>query len=683
MSETPLPTPSSSLRPIAHSATMQSQFDQHQTWCVSFSKRLTAMAEWFDNNHLTDAAVYAEINRLRYQLSSQQVMVAVVAEFSRGKSELINALFFAHYGRRIMPAGAGRTTMCPTEIGWNPALPISIRLLPIRTRTEAGSLAHWRVRPDAWVSFAFNPQEPDEMAQTIAKVSDVQRISVQEASQLGFWLPDTPDGKRHPDNPVPDRLGQVEVPLWRHACINIPHPLLQQGLVVLDTPGLNAVGVEPDLTMALLGQAQATLFVLSADTGVTKSDLDLWREHLSHAAAAHIPRYAILNKIDTLWDELKRPGEVEAELEKQCIDAAQLLSISRQSVIAVSAQKGLIAKIRRDKALLMRSKLPELESVLGGHLVRQRQSIIQQNCIGGIHRLYLLGKQALERRHREMSTQRASAQAALDAGAQSIEQQLTALHTQKQAVASAADALRQMQLSCIHGVNESLEQINAGALENAVQTIEKSLSSSLFKLGLRQAYEGAFKQLEANIQSAQQKLSALQERLLLGLQSMNTQHGFAIALMPAPTLDDLTRQLAALRASYMHHLDFGHSWRLINKTYLSSLLQTLRTQLAELFEPARTHITQWQNTTVEVFKTEFEAREHNLQNHIASLKTLRHSSTQAQAQLAFCDSQLQEISHQSKRLAALSKGLEEDLGEQPHGLSQGDPQGDHFQPQQA
>jgi hypothetical protein len=34
----------------------------------------------------------------------------------RGKSELINAIFFADYGKRILPSSAGRTTMRPTEL---------------------------------------------------------------------------------------------------------------------------------------------------------------------------------------------------------------------------------------------------------------------------------------------------------------------------------------------------------------------------------------------------------------------------------------------------------------------------------------------------------------------------------------------------------------------------------------
>ena len=81
-----------------------------------------------------DDSVRERLQRLEEQVRTDKIMVAFVAEFSRGKSELINAIFFAGYGRRIMPASAGRTTMCPTELGYEAALPSSLRLLPIETR---------------------------------------------------------------------------------------------------------------------------------------------------------------------------------------------------------------------------------------------------------------------------------------------------------------------------------------------------------------------------------------------------------------------------------------------------------------------------------------------------------------------------------------------------------------------
>ena len=93
--------------------------------------------------------------------------------------------------------------------------------------------------------------------------------------------------------------------MWRHALINYPHPLLKRGLVVLDTPGLNAIGAEPELTLSLLPTAHATVFILGADTGVTKSDLAIWRDHLSGHART---RFVVLNKIDALFDPLTPPA---------------------------------------------------------------------------------------------------------------------------------------------------------------------------------------------------------------------------------------------------------------------------------------------------------------------------------------------------------------------------------------
>ena len=97
-------------------------------------------------------------------------------------------------------------------------------------------------------------------------------------------------------------MEKVEIPAWRHAMISYPHPLLKSGLVVLDTPGLNALGTEPELTLSMIPNAHAVLFLLAMDTGVTKSDLDVWQKYVQPAATRRI---AVLNKIDLMWDELK------------------------------------------------------------------------------------------------------------------------------------------------------------------------------------------------------------------------------------------------------------------------------------------------------------------------------------------------------------------------------------------
>jgi hypothetical protein len=34
-----------------------------------------------------------------------------------------------------------------------------------------------------------------------------------------------------------DENGMVEISQWRHAIVNFPHPLLKEGLIIVDTPG--------------------------------------------------------------------------------------------------------------------------------------------------------------------------------------------------------------------------------------------------------------------------------------------------------------------------------------------------------------------------------------------------------------------------------------------------------------
>jgi hypothetical protein len=127
-------------------------------------------------------------------------------------------------------------------------------------------------------------------------------------------------------------------------------PLLQQGLVILDTPGLNAIGTEPELTLSLLPNAHAVLFILAADTGVTQSDLAIWNEHIRAPGGRKKGRLVVLNKIDSMWDELKSDDEINAEITKQTNSCAWTLDLPSSQIFPISAQKALVAKINDDDA---------------------------------------------------------------------------------------------------------------------------------------------------------------------------------------------------------------------------------------------------------------------------------------------------------------------------------------------
>ncbi|MDQ6882282.1 MAG: dynamin family protein, partial [Pseudomonadota bacterium] len=377
------------------------QFDQHGAWRREFALRLKLLSEWLRDHELLDAAVEERLRRLETQMRSDKVMVAFVAEFSRGKSELINAIFFAGYKRRIMPASAGRTTMCPTELGYDGDVPPCLRLLPIESRLQPQALMEWRMVPEKWVRVDLDVNDPAQLAKAFEKVAEVRHVTVEEATALGFWHADSPE-----DNPpMMASSGLVEVPRWRHALINIAHPLLKQGLVILDTPGLNAIGAEPELTVNLIPQAHAVVFILAADTGVTKSDLAIWREHLISESDSSDSRLVVLNKIDTMWDSLSTPAQVQAQIDRQRATSAEILGLRLDQVIAVSAQKGLVAKVNNDAALLQASQLPVLELALSQGVMGQRQKILQHGVSVGIGELKIEAGRAINIRRRDLAEQ--------------------------------------------------------------------------------------------------------------------------------------------------------------------------------------------------------------------------------------------------------------------------------------
>ena len=92
---------------------------------------MTRLRTWLARNDVGNAQADMRLQYLLDRLRDDKLTVAFVAEFSRGKSELINAIFFAEYGKRVLPSAAGRTTMCPTELLYDATLPPCIRALPI------------------------------------------------------------------------------------------------------------------------------------------------------------------------------------------------------------------------------------------------------------------------------------------------------------------------------------------------------------------------------------------------------------------------------------------------------------------------------------------------------------------------------------------------------------------------
>ena len=628
------------------------QFDQHGAWRRAFAQQLKQLAEWMSNHDLMDAAVQERLLRLEGQVRTDKVMVAFVAEFSRGKSELINAIFFADYGRRIMPASAGRTTMCPTELGYDSTLPPSLRLLPIETRLQMQGLADWRLKPERWVEIALDVNNADQIAKALEKVSEIRRVSIEDARALGFWHDDLTD-----ENPVPDVDGLVEVPMWRHALINIPHPLLKQGLVILDTPGLNAVGAEPELTVNLIPQAHAVVFILSADTGVTRSDLSIWREHLATSTDSMDARLVVLNKIDTLWDSLNSPEQVQAQLGRQCRTSAEMLGIPLEQVVPVSAQKGLVAKIACDDVLLESSGLPALEEVLAQGVMGRRQAILRAAVATGVANLRAETSRVINIRRRDLDDQMAELRSLRGKNASVIESMRHRIEQEQEEFDRSAAKIQAVRAVHLKLLREVFQQLGSKALKTELTELSKLLQQKGLKLGVRKIYLETFDKLKGTVDKAQASGVEIQAMLAGTFRQLNAEFGFSLQVPPAPQLEHFLQDLAHIEQSHLQYLGVSNALKLAQPEFSERLVRALGTRLRTVYESAANDLELWSKSATAQLDAQLRERRRSFSRRIEAVDRIQQAASGLVERIAEIEAGEDELIQLEQRLQELTSQL--------------------------
>ncbi|MGX5200844.1 dynamin family protein [Aliikangiella sp. IMCC44632] len=452
--------------------------DSFDEWKADIGRSLSRFRLWLRRNQLFDQSVDDRLYSLQESLKSEYLTLAFVGEFSRGKTELINSLFFSEYGQRILPSEAGRTTMCPTEIFFDrkenrPYL----RLLPIETRLDSTTLSDFRRMPSQWTEVPLMTGSAQEMTLALHTITQTKDVSREEALALGF--------DEDMLEPSENDESLVEIPAWRHAQVSFPHPLLKRGLCILDTPGLNALGSEPELTLKLLPQVQAIVFLLGADTGVTASDMAIWENYIQSIDQGNqLGLFAVLNKIDTLWDELSSRKKIDKALKRMVSTTARQLQIAPAQVLPVSAQKALVARVKNDKSLLIKSQIAELEHVLSVSLLENKENYITETVIENATNLIKDAMQLLNNKSDKLQTQKLELESLKGASKEKVSELIESNRADLKVFEHRLHAIRPSQRLLERQTQILLSTIGSKVLSKEVELTLNELVNSKTTIGL-------------------------------------------------------------------------------------------------------------------------------------------------------------------------------------------------------
>jgi len=641
----------------------QDQLDQslnsYTVWREKLIQTIQNFQGWLEDNELASSEQEFRIFETIEALRNDRLTVAFVAEFSRGKTELINALFFAHYGQRLLPSEAGRTTMCPTELFHDPDYPEAyIRLLPIETRRDEQSISELKQEPIQWTQIQLNIDDTEQVSHALHEVIKTRQVPIAKARELGLYDESSdPYFRAHGKPPE-----QVEIPHWRHAMISFPHELLKKGLVILDTPGLNAMGNEPELTLSMLPSAQAVMFLLAADTGVTHSDMEMWEQHVRTVRdQADQNLVVVLNKIDTLWDELKDSSSINASIESQRLSSAEQLQIDPDRVFPISAQKGLIGKVRNDAQLLKKSRLQELENFMAETVLPGKQEIVRNNLISQIGGLVDDNLILLENRKNASTGQITELRSLRGKNADVIMHLMAKSREEQAAYLRNVESFQNSRRLLQNQARNMLESLSMDTLDRLIKKTRESMTHSWTTAGLKRGMETFFD----GTRDAMEQVSshAEQTRMLIRAtyKKFHEEHGLPQIM---PKQYSVTRFSTELERLYQEAETFRRSpvtamteQSYVTKRFFISLVSHTRSLFFKANQDADTWLKEVMNPLVRQIK-EHKA---TMEKRLETLRRISESRDTLEARIKELDANLRETKQQIDTLQQMQHTIHSPL----------------------
>jgi hypothetical protein len=364
-------------------------------------------------------ALAAEIDRLR----TNRFAVAVMGDFKTGKSTLINGLL----GRDVLPTD----------------------LLPC---TAALCRITYAEKPYARVHFRDGCEQDIPLDDLVAFTTKLSDESAQAAS------------------------------LVREVEVGYPIELCRNGVVLLDTPGLDDEAGLTDITISVLPQVDAVLFVMIPEKPVSEREREFFAEklliHQVHRVlfvVNGIDRVAETTErqriLDVVEHRLRKPllarleslaGEPDATL------APQFASLSSSEVLAVSARNALRAKREISGTLPMDLGFAALEQQLQHLVLSERGALLLARAERLQRRVAPEIDAVIDERLAELDSRRKRLVQEVNAVYGCVQEIKVASDGHAQRISDAATAANRIYSENVNSLLEQAQRVGAKSIDEAI-----------------------------------------------------------------------------------------------------------------------------------------------------------------------------------------------------------------------
>ncbi|HAA29312.1 MAG TPA: dynamin [Cyanobacteria bacterium UBA8553] len=297
-----------------------------------------------------------DLNRTSKNLSQGVFRLLVLGDMKRGKSTFLNALI----GENLLPSDVNPCTALLTVL---------------------------RYGSEKKVTVYFNDgRSPEEL--DFKEFKSKYTIDPAEAKQL-------------------EQDKKQAFPGVEYAVVEYPLPLLEKGIEIVDSPGLNDTEARNELSLGYINNCHAILFVLRASQPCTLGERRYLENYIKDRG---LSVFFLINAWDQVRESLIDPDDVEelqeAEDKLRRVFQANLAEYCKvdghdvydERVFEVSAIKALRRRLKNPSASLEETGFPEFMAALNTFLTQERAIAELRQARTLARQAYTHTREAVERR---------------------------------------------------------------------------------------------------------------------------------------------------------------------------------------------------------------------------------------------------------------------------------------------
>jgi hypothetical protein len=365
----------------------------------------------------------------------------------------------------------------------------------------------------------------------------------------------------------------------------------------------------------------------------------------------------VLNKIDTMWDGLNTPAQVQAQIDRQRAVSADILGLRQEQVIAVSAQKGLLAKIKDDAALLQASQLPVLERALGEGVLGQRQKILRGAVASGVGELRIEAGRVLGIRRRDLGEQMVELKGLRGKNSTVIRHMRLRIEQEQRDFDVSGARIHAVRSVHLKLVREVFALLGTSALKIEMQQLTTLLKQPGIKLGVRKAYGQTFDQMRGKMRKAKALSEDIAQMLTGTFRQLNAEYGFTLQAPKGPELTRYVSELDMVERSHNQYLGFGNALRLAQPEFADRLVRALGTRLRMVYESALAEVELWNKSAAAQLDAQLRERRRDFGRRIEAIERIQQAAGGLNDRIGEIEMQQQALDELDAKLAELTDQL--------------------------